>query len=84
MGKVETYKNILSNLPDWDEYLLKESGLPGPRANLELLQAVVDVGTEETFIRYLNFDLRNGSNNIPEEFLTICGTVGLGKLISEG
>jgi len=84
MGKVDTYKNILSDLPDWDEYLLKESGLPGPRANLELLQAIVDVGTEETFIRYLNFDLMNNSTNIPEEFLTICGIVGLGKLISEG
>jgi len=84
MGKVDTYKEILKNLPNWDEYLLKESRLPGPRANLELLQAVVSVGTEDIFIKYLDFDSINPSINTPQEFLAICGTVGLGKLISEG
>jgi len=84
VSKVDTYKDVLKDLPDWDEFLLKESGLPGPRANLELMQAVVDLGTEETFIRYLKLNLTNTSDNNPEEFLAFCGTVGLGKLIVEG
>lgn len=84
MSKVDTYKDVLKGLPYWDEFLLKESGLPGPRANLELMQAVVDLGTEETFIKYLEFGLTNTSDNKPEEFLAFCGTIGLGRLITEG
>lgn len=85
MGKVDTYKDILWNLHDWDEYLLKESGLPGPRANLELLEAVVEVGTEDTFTRYaVAYDSVKAPTNSPEEFLAMCGVVGFGKLISDG
>ncbi len=35
MGKKCDYINQLKSLDDWDEYLLQESGLPGPRGNLE-------------------------------------------------
>ena len=44
MSKRETYRAILRDMPDWDAYLLRESGLPGPRGNLELAQAVADEG----------------------------------------
>ena len=83
MSKVETYKAVLKDLTEWDEYLLKESGLPGPRANLELMEAVVSLGTEETFLRYLQFNSTDFLDK-PEEFLVFCGTVGLGKLVAEG
>lgn len=84
MGRVNDYKNILKNLPDWDGFLLRESGLPGPRANLELLQAVVELGSEQAFLRYLDLDSRNPMANTSEEFLAICGTAGLGRLVAEG
>jgi len=34
--KKDKYKAKLQALSDWDDYLLKESGLPGPRGNIEL------------------------------------------------
>jgi hypothetical protein len=34
--KSEVYKTELHELTDWDADLLKESGLPGPRGNIEL------------------------------------------------
>jgi len=85
MGKVDTYKDILKGLYDWDQYLLKESGLPGPRANLELLEAVVEVGNEDTFTRYAKtFDSEKAPTNSPKEFLAMCGVAGFGKLIFVG
>lgn len=39
MGKVDDYRKTLIKLSDWDSYLLEESCLPGPRANLELAEA---------------------------------------------
>lgn len=84
MDKVDFYKNILSNLSDWDRYLLTESGLPGPRANLELLEAVAEVGNEVSFNRYLCYDIVKAPTGSTEEFFAMCGVVGLGKLITEG
>ena len=44
MTRIDEYRVVLRDLADWDSYLLSESNLPGPRANLELLQAVADGG----------------------------------------
>ncbi|MBI5231536.1 MAG: hypothetical protein HY876_05145, partial [Coriobacteriales bacterium] len=38
----------------WREYLLANSGLPGPRGNLELAAAVADVGDEAFFLELLD------------------------------
>jgi len=53
--KTEAYRQQLSALPSWDRFLLNESGLPGPRANLELVQVVADEGTLNLFERYLSY-----------------------------
>src|SRR5439155_6383706 len=34
--RVDRYRNELRTLEDWEPYLKERSGLPGPRANLEL------------------------------------------------
>src|SRR5260370_605150 len=39
-GRVEGYRAELRALQDWEPYLKKHSGLPGARANLELVEAV--------------------------------------------
>lgn len=54
MTKQADYRATLETLaPDeWDSYLGAESGLPGPRGNLELLQAVADVADAERIRRY--------------------------------
>lgn len=82
--KTEAYRQTLRTLRNWDQFLLKESGLPGPRANLELVQAVADGGSLDLFQRYLTFTPDRASTNSPEVFLTVCGVVGLGRLLAEG
>lgn len=82
--KTEAYRQTLRTLTDWDKFLMKESGLPGPRGNLELMQAVADEGTLDRFQRYLAYTPERASTNSPEGFLAMCGVVGLGRLLAEG
>ena len=84
MTKSEQYRQKLRTLDHWDDYLLKESGLPGPRGNLELAQAVADEGNQELFERYLAYDADQAPTNSPYEFLAFCGIVGMGRLLAEG
>jgi hypothetical protein len=84
MTRIDDYRAVLRDRADWDSYLLRESHLPGPRANLELLQAVADEGTREQFRRWLAIDAQQAPANDPREFLAACGAVGLGRLAAEG
>ncbi len=84
MEKRKTYALILRQKPDWDPYLLAESGLPGPRGNLELAQAAADEGRLEQFNAWLAWDAQRAPVNSPYEFLAFCGAVGLGRLLAEG
>lgn len=84
---VAVYRSRLQDLPAWDDYLRQESRLPGPRANLELLEAVIDIGDRPIFDHLLALDAAfpNGAApDTPDEFLTICGVAGLGKLLIQG
>jgi hypothetical protein len=56
-------------------YLTANSGLPGPRSNLTLLDAVGDVLPREPALAFLAED---------DEYLACCGTVTLGRLLLEG
>ena len=70
-------------------YLREHSHLPGPRANLSLVDDVAHllialVREEPERVRtLLNYLLRNDSNadvsNTPTEFVILCGIVGLGE-----
>ena len=84
MAKQSPYHQKLVSLTDWDAYLQAESGLPGPRANLELVQAAADLGRPEQFRRWLTLDPRAAPSNTQAEFLPLCGAVGLGRLLAEG
>jgi hypothetical protein len=67
---------VLRELPGaWEPFLAAESRLPGPRANLELVEAVADEGDEPRF---------RGWAGSGDEFLAVCGVVGLGRLAAEG
>ncbi|MFJ8688047.1 hypothetical protein [Micromonospora wenchangensis] len=59
----------------WPAYLRERSGLPGPRANLELAQAVADEGGPDTFDGLLATD---------DEYLVFCGVLGLGRVLADG
>ena len=84
MKKADAYRQTLSSLTDWDEYLLQESRLPGPRANIELARVVANEGDWTLYKRYLGFDADRAPTNTPQEFLAFCGVLGLGRLQAEG
>lgn len=84
MTKADDYRERLSGLEDWEPYLLAESGLPGPRANLELVQVVADMGDQTLFERFLAYGPEAAPTNDPHEFLAVCGVVGMGRLLAEG
>lgn len=84
MKKQDAYREKLRTLDEWDSFLLAESGLPGPRANIELAQAVADEGNIDHFRRYTAFSAESAPVNSPYEFLAFCGVVGMGRLLAEG
>ncbi|MGB4777623.1 MAG: HEAT repeat domain-containing protein, partial [Microbacterium sp.] len=75
MSKRAMYADTLRQTPRgaWPEYLTEHSGLPGPRANLELMQAVADVGDQGDFDALISGG---------DEYLVCCGVVGLGALLA--
>jgi hypothetical protein len=84
MNKSESYRQTLAGLTDWEPYLLQESGLPGPRGNLELAQVVADESERGLFEHFLIYTPELAPTNDPHEFLAFCGVVGLGRLLAEG
>jgi hypothetical protein len=82
--KVSFYVEKLKSLKDWDTFLLAESGLPGPRGNLELAQAFAEIGDEKLIQRYTEIKPAEAPENTANVFLTFCGVVGLGTLINRG
>jgi HEAT repeat protein len=82
--KVDFYIQQLKSTKDWDSYLLAESGLPGPRGNLELAQAFAEIGDEKLIQKYIAITPEEAPENSAEVFLTFCGVVGLGTLVNRG
>lgn len=75
MAEVATqYRAELATLEPGElaEYLTRNSGLPGPRANLTLLAVVGEFVPEPLIWSFLDDS---------DEFLACCGVVGLGRLI---
>jgi hypothetical protein len=71
MSRVEKYRAELRQMSEWESYLKKNSGLPGPRVNLELVEAVGEEADPERLWRL---------SASSDEFLALCGTAGLGHL----
>jgi HEAT repeat protein len=90
MGRDRTargeYRGRLAALtgPDREAYLLAESRLPGPRANLELLAVAVDEASPEELRRWAALTPEAAPPNAPAEFLAIVGAAGLGRLVAAG
>lgn len=84
MSKIDDYRTTLASLDDWEPFLLRESGLPGPRGNLELAAAVAELGSADQFADWLKLDPEQAPVNSPEEFLVFCGVRGQGRLLAQG
>ncbi len=71
-GRVAHYRAELKKRRGaWEPYLKANSGLPGPRANLELVEAVGEEADADLLWRL---------SASSDEFLALCGTAGLGSL----
>ncbi len=72
MTRIQQYRESLRELPraGWARYLSEQSGLPGPRGNIELAQAFADEA-DPALVEEL---LATG-----DEYLTFCGVVALGR-----
>ena len=84
MTKINDYRQTLRQLKDWVPYLKKNSGLPGPRGNLELAEAVSEEASKQQIEEFLSIPSEEAKENTPEVFLVFCGVVSLGKLIAHG
>lgn len=76
MGRREEYRDELAGLAPQDvrAFLVTRSGLPGPRANLELVHACADV---------LGADLARALTRDHDEYVHMCGVVTLGRVLGE-
>ncbi len=70
-SRVQAYREDLRKLKNWNAYLAKHSGLPGPRANLELVAAVAEEGDADVLWKLSASE---------DEYLALCGTAGLGRI----
>lgn len=84
MSKLNDYRQKLKTLVDWKPYLRKNSGLPGPRGNLELAAAVAEIASEQQIEEFLSIPMEQAPENTPDVFLVFCGVVSLGTLIAQG
>ena len=84
LSKVDFYLDELKERTEWIPYLLAESGLPGPRGNIELARAVAILGKQPLFDAFLTLGPVEAPVNTQKEFLVFCGTLGLGRLEAEG
>jgi hypothetical protein len=77
VSKVADHRAALAALDRdaWPDHLTAHSGLPGPRADIELAQAVADAGDLSVFDALIATD---------DEYLTFCGVVGLGATLAAG
>jgi hypothetical protein len=85
-GRREAERAILLALAadDREAHLLAGSHLPGPRANLELLDAAGDVLPRGEAIRLAALSPTAAPSGTALEFLPCCGVVAVGRLVAEG
>jgi hypothetical protein len=84
MSKTEIYRHKLSGLKNWIPYLRKNSGLPGPRGNLELAHAVALEANRSQIEECVSTPFETARENTPGVFVLFCGLLGLGILASQG
>jgi hypothetical protein len=83
-GRREAERAALLAAPDREAYLLAGSRLPGPRANLELIDAAGDALGREEALRLAALGPDEAPAGTTLEFLPCCGNAAIGRLIVEG
>jgi len=83
-GRRDLERAALLAAPDRRAYLLANSRLPGPRGNLELLDAAGDVLTRDEALELAALSPDATPPGTALEFLPCCGVVAVGRLVAEG
>ena len=84
MPKLDEYRQKLNELKDWTPFLLKNSGLPGPRGNLELAEAAAELADSQRVEAWLAIPEAKAPENSAQVFLIFCGITALGKMAARG
>jgi hypothetical protein len=84
VSKSDNYRARLGRLTDWAPFLRKESGLPGPRGNLELAQVVAELASARQIESFLSIPEDQAPENSPAVFVVFCGVVALGRQAATG
>ena len=83
-GRVELERAAFLAAPDREAYLRAHSNLPGPRGNLELLEAASAAASPTELRRWADLDPSVAPTDTPGEFVAAVGVVGLGRLVAAG
>lgn len=78
---IQKLKSLVDNPDKLEKFLIENSSLPGPRANLELLFAMAEVFKNvEVLKKWAELDSTQADVNDPRSFLPLCSAVCLGRL----
>jgi hypothetical protein len=82
MTRTSDYLAELAAGRDLVELALAESGLPGPRGNLELIAALAAFADEATLLRWSAIPVQDAPGDQPAVVLVAAGVVGLGRWVA--
>ena len=85
MSAIDRERDALSKVApgDLEAYLLDHSNLPGPRGNLELLAAAVEVVPAGRLAEWATLSPEEAPGGTAREYLPVVGVTGIGRLLSE-
>ena len=81
---IQKMKSIIADPEKLERFIMKNSNLPGPRANLELAFALSEVYEDiEVLTKWTEVDAGQADVNDPRSFLPFCAAVSLGKMYTK-
>lgn len=76
---------LLNNRKELEDYLIRNSNLPGPRGNLELMFALSEVYEDtDTLLRWSKISEEEADTYSARSFLPVCSAVCLGRIYTKG
>jgi HEAT repeats len=83
VSRADGYRAALARLPDPEPFALSNSGLPGPRGNLELVGVLAETVDEATLRRWAALSPTEAPGDQPPVILAMAGLVGLGRFLAD-
>ena len=83
MSRIDEYRATLAQLPDPEPFALADSGLPGPRGNLELIAVLAETADEATLRRWAALSPEEAPGAQPPVVLAVAGVAGLGRFVAD-